>query len=79
MTKVRATDLVKRLRDAAREMDPIARAAIELVQVMGDTAKDTLVSADGDDMLRAQGEARVFRKLLADLTTIPPNITETTR
>lgn len=79
MSKAAITDLIAKLRDAAKMQDPIASAAIELVHRMGEAAKENLVSADGDDMLRAQGSARMLSKLHTDLTTRPPNISETNR
>ena len=75
MTRARATELVQKLRDAAKLQDPVAKAAIELVQLQRDAARESLVTADGDDMLRKQGEARAFDRLHRDLITIPPSIT----
>lgn len=77
MSKARATDLVKQLRDAAYLQDPVAKAAIELIQLMADAAKESLVSAVEDDMLRIQGAARAWSKLHTDLTTQPPSIHRT--
>lgn len=74
MSKDRIAEVVQRLRDAAKLQDPIAQAAVELVRLCSDKAKESLVSAEGDDMLRMQGEARALRKLHTDLTTTPPNI-----
>jgi len=74
MSKEKITDLAKRLREAAQAQDPIAQAVIELVKLSSDTAKESLVSADGDDMLRAQGAARQFDRLHKELTTNPPSI-----
>jgi hypothetical protein len=75
MSKERITDLAKQLRDAARMQDPVARAAIELVKLSSDAAKESLVTAEGDGILRAQGEARAMARLHRELTTIPPSIT----
>ena len=72
MSKERVTELAKQLREAAQLMDPVARAAIELVKLASDTAKESLVSAEGDDMLRLQGAARQLTKLHTELTTNPP-------
>lgn len=80
-TKAQVTELVQQLRDAAKLQDPIAIAAVKLVMLSADMAKESLVGADGDDMLRLQGSARAFHKLHAELTTNPPSIsaTETAR
>lgn len=72
--KERMAELTARLRDAARQQDPIARAAVELVQLSAAEAKESLVEAAGDDMLRRQGAARHLAKLHKDLTTQPPMI-----
>lgn len=74
MAKARATELAAQIRDAARLLDPVARATIELVKLSLDETKDTLVSADGNDMLRLQGVARHLTKLHKDLTVVPPSI-----
>ena len=73
-SKARAVELTQRLRDAAKQQDPIAKAAVDLVKHLYDTAKDSLVTSSGDDMLRLQGEARVLKRLHNELTTIPPSI-----
>lgn len=72
--KERATELAQQLRDAAKLQDPIAKAAVELVRLMGEAAKESLVSAEGNDMLRMQGEARTLRKLHKELTETPPSM-----
>lgn len=74
--KEKATELAKKLREAAFAQDPIARAAIELVKLSVDEAKESLVSADGEDMYRVQGAARHMAKLYRELTTEPPSITK---
>jgi len=74
-SKSRATELTQRLRDAQRLQDPFAKAAVDLVKQLYENAKDSLVNASGDDMLRTQGEARMLKRLLGELTTPPPNIT----
>ena len=73
------TNLIAQLRDAAHRQDPAAQAAIKLVKLSAEAAKESLVSTDGDDMLRAQGAARQYVKLHTELTTTPPNISETKR
>lgn len=72
--KERLAQVVKQLREAAKLQDPTAKAAIEMVQLSAIEAKESLVSADGDDMLRVQGAARQLSKLHKELTTTPPNI-----
>jgi hypothetical protein len=62
------------LRDAAFQQDPYAKACIDLVKLSLESVKESLVTADGDDMLRQQGAARHLTKLLAELTTKPPQI-----
>lgn len=74
MSRERVTELAKQLREAAYALDPVAKAAIELVKLSSEAAKESLVSADGDDMLRAQGAARHFDKLHKELTTNPPQL-----
>lgn len=74
--KERATELAKKLRDAAFAQDPTARAVIELLKLSVDEAKESLVSADGEDMLRVQGAARHMAKLYRELTVEPPTITK---
>lgn len=72
MSRDKVAELVSRLRDAARLQDPLAQAVIELVKLSGDMAKESLVSAEGDDMLRLQGAARHMTRLYKELTTQPP-------
>lgn len=81
MSKGRITELAQKLREAAKLQDPVARAAIEMIQLARDAAKESLVGAEGDDMLRTQGAARHLAKLHTELTTTPPSLTpsETTR
>ena len=74
MAKDRATQLAAQIREAAGLHDPVARACVELVKLHLDSAKDTLVSAEGEDMLRHQGVARHLAKLHKELTVTPPNI-----
>lgn len=74
MARDRATQLAAQIREAASLHDPVARACIELVKITLDSVKDTLVSAEGEDMLRTQGTARHLAKLHKELTTTPPNI-----
>lgn len=74
MTKVRVAELTQRLRDAAKLQDPVASSAIELVKLVSDELKESLVDAVGDDMLRVQGAARRMAKLHKDLITTPPSI-----
>jgi hypothetical protein len=75
-SKARVAELTKQVRDAAKLQDPLGRAVVELVRLLGEEAKDSLVTALGDDMLRTQGSARALKKLHSDLTVTPPNIQE---
>lgn len=70
----RRTELEGQLRDAARLHDPSARAVIELVKLSLESVRESLVSAEGEDMLRMQGAGRYLTKLHRELTTEPPNI-----
>ena len=72
----RLAELAAKLRDAANLHDPIAKAAIELVKLSADELKESLVSAEGEDMLRAQGAARQLSKIHRELTTTPPSISK---
>jgi hypothetical protein len=62
----------KRLREAAALNDPIAREAVALVQSFCDYQKESLVDAEGEDMLRVQGAVRSLKKLHRELTETPP-------
>jgi hypothetical protein len=73
VSRERVTLLAQQLRKAAHEQDPAAKAAIELVKLQCDLLKESLVKADGDDMLRAQGAARAYEKLHTEMTTEPPS------
>ncbi len=73
--KERMAELAGRLRDAAKQQDPIAKAVIDLVRLTLDELKDSLVMVDGDDMLRKQGAAREMTRLYKELTVTPPSIT----
>lgn len=74
--KERMAALVQQLRDQAKMQDPTARAAVEVILLAHGEAKESLVTADGSDMLRAQGLARGLLKLHRDLITTPPNIAQ---
>lgn len=74
--KERLAELARKLREAALAQDPIARTVIELVKLSGEEAKESLVSADGEDMYRMQGAARHMAKLYKELTVEPPSITK---
>lgn len=67
-------ELLGKLRDAAKLNDPIARATIDAVKSLLEEAKEGLVTAEGDGMLRMQGEARLLKQLYRELTTTPPHI-----
>jgi hypothetical protein len=74
MEREKVTDLVARVREAAKLHDPIASAVVELVRLSVEDVKESLVSAEGSDIHRLQGAARHLRGLYKDLTTTPPNI-----
>lgn len=74
MSKERITAVAKQLREAANLQDPFAKACVELVKLSSEAAKESLVTAEGDDMLRQQGVARAYDKLLKELTTNPPQM-----
>lgn len=67
-------ELAGKVRDAARLHDPIAKTAVEIVKLCLDDARESLVSAEGNDMLRVQGAARQLEKLYRELTVVPPSI-----
>lgn len=66
--------LIARVRDAAKQQDPIASAVVEIVRLTHEELKESLVNADGNDIHRLQGAARHMQKLHKDLTISPPNI-----
>lgn len=70
--KAELAELTARLREAAKLEDAAAKSAIALVQLTYDDLKESLVAAEGDDMLRLQGAARQFKRLYKDLTVEPP-------
>lgn len=72
--KERMAQLQAGLREAHSRDEVAARMVIELVKLSLDEVKESLVMTVGDDMLRAQGEARYLRKLHKELTTVPPSI-----
>lgn len=74
MDKQKIADLHKQLRDGARAQDPASRIAVTLVKLLYEQAQESLVTAEGDDMLRLQGAARAFSKMHTELTVIPPAI-----
>lgn len=74
-TKERRVALTKALREAAAKEEPLARMAIEMVKLSGDEAKESLVSAEGEDIHRLQGAARHMIALYRDLTRDPMNVT----
>lgn len=76
MAKERVAELEQLLRDAAKRQEPLAEWAIELVKLTAEAVKESLVTAEGDDMLRVQGAARALDRLHKTLTKTPPSITE---
>ncbi len=73
--KERLLSLAKQLREAARQGEPLALAAVELVQLYHADTKERLVDASGEDMLRVQGAARQLKKMHTELTRTPPTLT----
>lgn len=70
--KERQTELAAQVREALGRQEPIAQSAVELVKLLVEEAKESLVSATGDDMLRIQGAAQRLQKLYRQLTINPP-------
>lgn len=69
-------DLAAKLREGLSLQDPMARVAVQLLISTADDVKESLVLADGEDMLRMQGAARQLRTLIRDITTEPPKTGE---
>lgn len=67
-------ELAGRLREAANLHDPHAAAIVELIRLSIEDIKESLVTAEGDDIHRFQGAARHLTKLHRELTISPPNI-----
>lgn len=74
MVRREAAELAAQLREAAKRSDPIALMVIDLIKLKLDGLKESLVTADGNDMLRSQGAAQHILRLLKDLTETPPSI-----
>lgn len=72
--KDRAKDLAERIRKSAKLQEPLALVCVDLVKSTIEDLKESLVMADGDDMLRTQGAVRAFQRLERDLTVEPPSI-----
>ncbi len=71
--KERKLELAKTVREAAFKQEPLARATIELVKLTVEDIKESLVSAEGEDIHRLQGAARELRRLYRELTTDSPS------
>lgn len=67
-------ELAGKVREAAKLHDPVAKTTVEIVKLCLDELKESLVTAEGDDMLRTQGAARQLEKLYRELTVTPPSI-----
>lgn len=74
--KERTQELAKALRDAYYQKDPGARAAVELLKLVGEELRDQFVQSAGDDMLRLQGAVRQIERLHRQLTTMPSEIAQ---
>jgi hypothetical protein len=73
MTKqVRKARAAKLAADLYRSQLPEAQAIKELIGLLIDEAKDSLVDASGDDTLRLQGEAKALLRMQRSITTAPP-------
>jgi predicted transcriptional regulator len=72
--KEQVAQLTKQLREAAKMQEPLAIAAVKLIQYAGDEQKDKLVDVVGDDMLRVQGAAKKLAVMHRELTNDPPSI-----
>lgn len=70
--KKQAQEAAKQIRDAAKQQDQASLAAIRYLQLSYEAAKESLVSATGDDMYRQQGVAQHLAKMIKELTIIPP-------
>lgn len=64
----------KRLRDAAKLQEPYALSTVQLLVLLAEEAKERLVTATGDELLREQGAARELRRIVRELTVEPPSI-----
>lgn len=67
--KERAAELARELQGSRTHE---ADAARELVDIMFEDAKNSLVNSNGEDTLRLQGEARAFERLYRQLTVPSP-------
>lgn len=68
------SEITEQLREHAQRQDPIARAVVKLFHLLREDAKERLVSAAENDMLRRQGEARAFDRVYHNLIHNPPSI-----
>lgn len=75
--KERKLELAKTVREAAQKQEPVSRAIIELVKLTIDDIKESLVSAEREDIHRLQGAARELRRLYRELTTDSPSVAPT--
>ncbi len=64
----------KRLRDAAKLQEPHALSVVQLLVLLAEEAKERLITAEGDELLREQGAARELRRVVRELTVEPPSI-----
>jgi hypothetical protein len=69
--KVRRSELASNIR---RSTLPDAASIKELLGLLVDDAKDSLVDSKGDETIRLQGEAQAFTRLLTMVTREPPSI-----
>lgn len=69
--KQRQSELSRNVRQSTL---PDAAAIKELLGLLVEEAKDSLVTSSGAETIRLQGEAQAFARLLSMLTREPPKI-----
>lgn len=69
-TKERKARLEKLLAELARSDAPEAKMTRELFELQAEDAKERLVNAEGIDVSRIQGEARVMERITKQLNAV---------
>jgi hypothetical protein len=72
--KAPALEQLKRLREAANAGEPVAETVIRVIALMYEDTKESLVTAQAQDIQAVQGEAMLLKRLHKELTTNPPHI-----
>jgi len=72
--KNQITEQARKVREAAQLSDPLAVAVVSLLQMTIEDLKESLVSAEGEDMYRTQGAVRHFSRLHRELTVTPHSL-----